>query len=299
MDTLLFSMRALHFAATISASGVVIFRQAVVASSFADPSFERVLRRIVASSIVILVASGLGWFAVTTAVIAEQPIEDIFTGPLAGEVLLETQFGQVSLLRLAIAIALSVCAATCRDRWLSVTLATILLATLAWLGHSGAAPNIFYTAADALHVTAAGVWLGGLVPLALLLAALRYQKDAQSVSIARVVTQRFSTLGVAMVAAILLTGLINTWNLAGSLEDIFDTLYGHLLLVKIALFAAMVAVAAINRYRLTPRLELPRAMQQLQRNALIEAMLGALIIAIVAALGMISPGSHGAMHHLH
>ena len=39
--------------------------------------------------------------------------------------------------------------------------------------------------------------------------------------------------------------------LGGSLEDIFDTAYGHLLLVKIALFVAMVAVAAINRFRLS------------------------------------------------
>jgi copper resistance protein D len=299
LDTLLFAMRVLHFTATISTGGLVVFRQAVVASSFADATFERTLRRIFAASIASLIASGLGWFAVTTAVIADQPIKDIFAGPLASEVLLDTQFGQVSLMRLAVAVALSICVVIRQDAWVSLTLATILLATIAWLGHSGAAPSVYFTVADALHVTAAGAWLGGLVPLALFLAALRRQKDADAVSIGTTVTRRFSMLGIAMVAALLITGLINTWNLVGSVEDLFATAYGRLLLVKIAVFALMVTVAAINRYRLTPRLKEPGTMGLLQRNTLIETALGVLIIAIVAALGMMSPAPHDLMQHVH
>jgi putative copper export protein len=58
----------------------------------------------------------------------------------------------------------------------------------------------------------------------------------------------------------------------------------------------MVAVAAINRFRLAPRLvpdatlaparHVPR---RLRRNALIEIVLGAVIIAIVAKLGVTPP----------
>ena len=99
LDTLLFAMRVLHFTATISTGGVIVFRQVVVASSFPDASFERTLRRIFAMGILILLASGIGWSAVTAAAIADEPIEDVFAGPLASEVLLDTQFGQVSLLR--------------------------------------------------------------------------------------------------------------------------------------------------------------------------------------------------------
>jgi copper resistance protein D len=299
LDTLLFAMRSLHFAATILTAGLVVFRQAVVASSFADATFERTLRRIFAWGIVILVASGIGWFAVTTAAIADEPIKDIFAGPLASEVLLDTQFGQVSLMRLAVAIALSICVLKREDRWVSLTLATILLASIAWLGHSGAAPSVFFTAADALHVTAAGAWLGGLVPLALLLAALRRQKDAKSVSIGTAVTGRFSLLGVTMVTAILITGLINTWNLVGSVEGLLDTAYGRLLLVKITLFLAMVSIAAINRFRLSPSLHVPGTLKLLERNSLIEAALGVLIVSIVGALGTMPPALHSHMEHVH
>ena len=64
-----------------------------------------------------------------------------------------------------------------------------------------------------------------------------------------------------MVATILITGLINTWNLVGSVEALLDTAYGRLLLVKIALFLAMVSVAAVNRFRLSPQPAGPRYAQ--------------------------------------
>ena len=299
LDTLLFAMRALHFAATISTAGVIVFRQAVVASSFADPNFDRTLSRIFTASTVVLVASALGWFATTAAAIADQPIKNIFASPLASEVLLDTQFGQVSLLRLAAALALSICLIADRARWLSLALAVVLLASLAWLGHSGAAPSIIFTAADALHATGAGVWLGGLVPLALFLAALRRRKAAESVAIGTMVTRRFSLLGVTMVTTILITGLLNTWNLVGSVEGLLDTAYGRLLLVKIALFLAMVSVAAVNRFRLSPHMQVPGTLKLLERNSLIEAAIGLIIVLIVAALGVMPPALHSHMEHMY
>ena len=51
-----------------------------------------------------------------------------------------------------------------------------------------------------------------------------------------------------------ITGSINTWYLAGSIPALTETDYGRLLLLKIALFLVMVAVAAFNRLHLTPRL---------------------------------------------
>ena len=58
------------------------------------------------------------------------------------------------------------------------------------------------------------------------------------------------------VGALIATGIVNGWILAGSAPALVGTDYGRLLLAKVALFLAMVAVAAINRLRLTPRLTL-------------------------------------------
>jgi copper resistance protein D len=65
-----------------------------------------------------------------------------------------------------------------------------------------------------------------------------------------------------------------------------------ILLVKIALFAAMICLAAINRLRLTPRLPAPDALCRIQRNSAIEVGFGLCIIGIVAALGALKPAIH-------
>lgn len=149
-------------------------------------------------------------------------------------------------------------------------------------------------AADALHLLAAGAWLGGLYPLARLLAVA--MREVGWVDVARVATRRFSHLGTVSVGTLLATGLINSWFLVGGIPGLLGTLYGRILLLKLALFALMVAVAAINRQRLTPRLLAPgaplSALRALRRNALIETGLGLAILLLVGALGVTPPALH-------
>jgi putative copper export protein len=121
---------------------------------------------------------------------------------------------------------------------------------------------------------------------------------ASSVAVARAASLRFSAYGIVAVGALLLTGAINTWYLAGSTQALTGTNYGHLLVVKIALFLVMLAIAAINRLQLTPRLveaastrSTQDALRQLRRNVAIEIAAGVTILAIVGALGVMPPGS--------
>jgi copper resistance protein D len=193
-----------------------------------------------------------------------------------------------------------------KSAWLraaAVFLSVAFAGSLAWAGHAIGGQGIeglVHPAADVLHLIAAAAWVGALVPLALLLAMSG--RDANSLAVVRTATLRFSTLGIVSVATILLTGIVNTWYLSGSINALTETKYGNLLLIKIALFFAMVGVAGFNRLRLTPRLvqntdaAALAAARQLSRNAVIEAVMGAGIIAIVAALGTLPPGSH-AHHH--
>jgi len=118
-------------------------------------------------------------------------------------------------------------------------------------------------------------------------------------TIARRATQRFSTLGLASVSTLVVTGMVNTWVLAGSVSALLDTDYGRLLLAKVALFAVMVATAAVNRLVLTPRLMQEfdpavgrEALRRLCNNSLIETAIGAIILVIVAVLGTLPPGLH-------
>jgi putative copper resistance protein D len=82
--------------------------------------------------------------------------------------------------------------------------------------------------------------------------------------------------------------------LAGTLPAWLETDYGRLLL-KIALFVAMVAIAGINRLRLTPGLPNTEVVRRLNRNTRVELVLGLAIIAIVSVLGVLSPAVHMGM----
>jgi uncharacterized membrane protein len=120
------------------------------------------------------------------------------------------------------------------------------------------------------------------------------------VGMAQTATLRFSTLGILSVGTLLATGIVNSWYLVGSITALTGTPYGRLLSIKIVLFLAMVAIAAVNRLRLTPRLLRTEtaavARHQLRRNAAIETLFGVLILIIVAVMGTEPPASH-AHHH--
>jgi mono/diheme cytochrome c family protein len=88
--------------------------------------------------------------------------------------------------------------------------------------------------------------------------------------------------------------------LSGTVPALLGTLYGQLLLLKIALFATMVGFASVNQRRLLPRLAALgsdttlrlQAIQQVGRNASIEASLGVFVLAVVGIIGILTPGLH-------
>jgi putative copper resistance protein D len=102
------------------------------------------------------------------------------------------------------------------------------------------------------------------------------------------------------VGTLLVTGIVNTWFLSGTVPALLGTLYGQLLLVKIALFATMIAVASVNQRRLVPSLAdgatdaalRLRAVGQVGRNASIEAAFGVFVLVVVAIIGILPPGLH-------
>jgi copper resistance protein D len=310
-DPLIF-VRAVHFAATISVTGVALFNVFVAQPVLRRPaspelraSVVRCLAWIAWIGLALALLSGAAWFVLVSASISDQPLETVLSdASVLQAVLLYTDFGRDWLLRLLlIALLASLLAADLREKQdsggflkLAIVLAAAGLAgTLAWAGHGigGAGlPGSIHLAADFLHLIAAAAWVGGLLPLALMLTAA-----GRSVAVAHAVSLRFSAYGIVAVGALLLTGAINTWYLAGSIRALTETDYGHLLLIKIALFLVMLALATINRLRLTPAVtvdagERParRALRQLRRNVVIEIGAGAVILSLVAVLGVTSPG---------
>ena len=315
MSDLLIAVRAVHLASTVLLAGTVVFDVVVVGpvprSARADPQLNAWRRQSIGIawiSLATAVLSGAAWLVVLAANIGGLPLDEVFSSDIVWRVLTRTRFGTDWSARLLVALLLAgglMVLARRRDtapRWLGailVTLAILFLGSLAWAGHASGTPALLgdvHITADVLHLVAAGAWIGCLVPLALLLAAGRRAADPAVASVARDATLRFSTLGVIAVGSLLATGLVNTYVLVGSVPALVATDYGQLLLVKIGLFVAMVCIAAFNRLRLAPRLSSAGigagAQRQLQRNSLIEAAMGVLILVIVGALGTLPPGVH-------
>ena len=307
--------RAFHLASTLLLAGTIVFQCFVAAPAFrakADGPLEDGLRisvtRIVWGALVISVISGAAWLLFLAAEIGDVPVADAWSRGLPWMVLTQTEFGNDWTLRLEMAVLLAVLLvlpainpgfASATDM-ICALLAAGLAGSIAWSGHAAATTGFDGTinlASDALHLVAASAWLGALWPLAILLDLARRGGNTVSAAIAYQATRRFSILGAISVAAILASGIVNTYEILGTAAFSIGTDYNRLLLAKICLFIAMLAIAAFNRQRLTPRLsderDHRRAMRQLQWNSLAEAGLGLLILAIVAVLGRIAPLAHG------
>ncbi|HLX01448.1 MAG TPA: CopD family protein, partial [Trinickia sp.] len=188
--------------------------------------------------------------------------------------------------------------------WIGLLASAVFMASLAWAGHGAAADDVPYDAlhlpADILHLLASGAWLGALPMLVLLLFRAWRSGSHERVLEACAATKRFSVLGITCVGTLLVTGVVNTWFLAGSAAALLGTQYGQLLLLKIAFFVGMVGVAGINQRRLLPCLAdvdrdaavRLRAVRQVSRNASIEAGLGVLVLGVVGVIGVLPPGLH-------
>jgi copper resistance protein D len=303
----LVATRAIHFAAATIMAGIAVFRLAIARPALRSEAATAKAFRVQTlgflwGSLGVAVTSGAIWFALESVSMSGLPLDEAMRAETLSTVLNETQFGQVTEIRCVLAIALAVC--LLRDRnaaanWAAGVAALGFLASLAWTGHAGSTPGsagYVHLGADVLHLCAAAAWIGGLVALLLLTTARRHHIAPM---LARQVIARFSTLGMVSVATLIVTGLLNAWNLVGSFGGLFETDYGRVLMLKLGLFTAMLAFAGVNRFYVTPRLALSSgnpmrsdALRQLTRNSAIEVALGLAIVAIVGLLGTMHPAVH-------
>jgi copper resistance protein D len=317
-------IRAVHLAALMLLVGGPMFLLFVAQPAFrhaaedARATLDAVVRwvlRLSGWALLVALISGLLWFGLIAASMSGLPLRQALTPRILGTVLFDTHFGHVWGLRLVLAGVLAGLLLVQRKRsavggsrtllWLArALLACALLAALAWIGHAAATDGkgrFLDVAADAIHLLAAGIWLGGLVPLAFVLARLTRQGDAFTPGIAGAVLGRFSILGLVSVGSLVVTGVCNAWLLVGSLPALTRSPYGQLLQIKLALFLVMLGLAAANRLRLMPALartgtnteaRRPGILRRVQRNAIAELCLGAAILLVVGTLGVTPPARH-------
>lgn len=147
--------------------------------------------------------------------------------------------------------------------------------SLAASGHAATAPPELLTRPVVfLHGTGVAFWLGALAPL---VDVLRRPGPALPV------VNRFSRAAVPVVAVLALTGLVLATIQLESFSALVTTRYGLILSTKLMLVAALLGLAALNRFRLTPALAMSEAATNpLIRSIVLECALAAGILAVVA-----------------
>ena len=249
-------------------------------------------------------AAGLSIFAflVMTASMAGVAIADVDSASLKS-MIADTPMGHAWLARMAVlAVALLGLASKRLEARAGLGLATlagaVALASLAWAGHGAAGEGVVgavQLVADIIHLAAAGAWLGALAALGLLVCRTAAADD---VALAHRALDQFALVGTIIVGLIVATGAVNSYLLVGPghVLALPSSLYGRLLLAKLALFAFMLGLAAANRYRHTPALRAAirdggtdQAVRALRRSLVVEASAAAAILGLVAWLGTLAP----------
>jgi copper resistance protein D len=305
---LLIIARSAHIGATILVAGTFTFKL-ITLDPVRQPGsddfrqVERYLLGLAQWSLVAAFLSALFWFWLEVAGMSGLSFAGTLSMTAWQAVLFQTNFGRIWQLRLGlIVVAFALVAlglAQARARRVRVMAAffvsTVLVASLAWISHAAATEaQPLGVLGDALHLCAASAWIGGLVPMAIFLACVR--ASASVAATIAPVLRRFSTLSLCCVSLVIVTGISNGWLLVGSFHALFTTSYGWLLLFKLTLFVVLVGFGARNRF-VIKRKSLKSSVSShlllcLRRNVIWEACLSAVVVTIVACLGVTPPARH-------
>ncbi|WP_435054854.1 copper resistance CopC/CopD family protein [Micromonospora aurantiaca (nom. illeg.)] len=150
-------------------------------------------------------------------------------------------------------------------------------------GHAAASPApAVSVVVDAVHLGGMAVWLGGLVMLAVFL--LR-RADERELDAILPIWSRWAALAVA---ALLLAGTVQGLIEVASLQALFDTTYGRLLIAKIVLFALVIGVAAYSRALVRRRVAAGRP-GAMRRAVVAELVITAVVLGVSATLVQTTP----------
>lgn len=225
--------------------------------------------------------------------------------PAIEVVLTATQWGLAITIRAAlaaVAFGLALLMRPSRPLWFaSSALGLFILGSFAWTGHGAASEGPWawvHLLSDIVHAVAASVWIGALVCFLMLLFS---QSGSDEANVAlHSALHGFSGTGSLVVSVLVITGVVNTVFIVSPTQfpALIASSYGWILGIKVLAFAGMVALAAVNRYRLTPALEAslgtPQAtpaLDHLKSSLLFETLLGFSALLLVGLLGLMEPPS--------
>jgi copper transport protein len=198
-----------------------------------------------------------------------------------------TPWGAGLLLAAASVLALAIALARRHPAWRIAATAVVALALGTALSGHAAASGRWTVAAvfsDAVHVLAAGGWLGAL--LLVVVAGLPASSTLEPLGRSRAVrgmVDAFSPMALTFAGALAVTGVIAAVLRLGAWSALTGSEYGRVLLFKLGGVALVVLVGAYNWRRVRPKLDASRV-GMLRRAATLELLLGFVVLMMTAWL---------------
>lgn len=281
MSEALVLCRFVHFIVVLMLFGAWLFRPLLLKDE--APQVDRHLARLARWLAAVALLSGIAWALLITASMASSAAA-AFDPDTVALVLGNTFFGQVWRWHLLInAVLLALLFTPWRSSMpLRLGLSGLLLATLAPVGHGAMLDGVsgqLLILNQIVHLTCVAAWLGGLLLLVMIL--------RQPTEPMREVLRRFSGVGYALVAGLLITGLINVRVLTGQWwpTPLFSG-FALILLVKALIVLGMLGLALFNRLRMD---DCEQRMGAIRRSVMLEWLLGIGAVAAVSLLGTLPP----------
>lgn len=178
--------------------------------------------------------------------------------------------------------------------WWIATPALLALGTFpGFTGHAAGEEGLRAVAllADAMHVWAAGGWMGGLAVVLYLDRKWRSESESHQ-SLLPGLVPAFSLVAMASVATLAVTGTFAAWLHLPDIGSLFSTGYGRTLLIKLALVAVVLGMGALNFRVLTPRLGTDAGNDTMRKAASVELLVAQAVLLITAILVRMSPMDH-------
>jgi copper transport protein len=178
----------------------------------------------------------------------------------------QTRYGRLTLFRLGAFLALGLILSTCawwfrQRRKVEASLAWVATLVLpipfSLIAHASAQTSgrTFAVAADYLHLLGFGVWFGGLAMLvAILIPIARGTSVDDRRAVLSIALPRFSIIALTSWGVLALTGFYSGWLQVGNLTALRTTDYGQALIVKLALIAVVLVIAAFNLFVVSKRI---------------------------------------------
>lgn len=240
--------------------------------------------------------TGIGLFAVFASNILMLIVQTVRLKASASDVL-NTSFGMIWEVRMGLTIVLlavwflleNKTAVSTKKQLLMLGLSLVLIGTTTAIGHGAATEQMSAVIIDYAHNLIASVWIGGVIFFGFILIPAFTKLDESKKEIAALLMiPRFSSVILIALGTIIITGPTLLWLLEDNVTLLSQSYYGWIIIGKITIGTAMIALGGYNQFRIQRHAERSpdtiHVHQKLKRSLRTEAVLGVILLGLVALL---------------